>query len=71
VVLVAAADDRLRRRPVEVLFSQGDVSVIAAGLEAGERVVVSDLVPAVEGMLLQVQPDEALAESLDSVGGGS
>jgi len=71
VVLVAAADDRLQRRPVEVLFSQGDVSVIAAGLEAGERVVVSDLVPAVEGMLLQVQPDEALAESLDSVGGGS
>ena len=33
--------------------------MIAEGLEAGERVVVSDLVPAVEGMLLQVQTDEA------------
>ncbi len=66
VVLVADEENRLRRRPVELLFSQGSVSVIASGLEAGERVVLSDLVPAVEGMLLQVQVDEVLAESLNS-----
>ncbi len=71
VVLVADDENRLRRRSVEVLFSQGKVSVISRGLEAGERVVVSDLVPAVEGMLLQVQTDEALSAALAAEGGGS
>jgi hypothetical protein len=68
---VADDDNRLQRRPVEVLFSQGSVSVIAEGLEAGERVVVSDLLPAVEGMLLQVQIDEVLSAELAAEGGAS
>ena len=71
VVLVADAENRLRRRAVELLFSQGSVSVIDSGIEAGEQVVVSDLVPAVEGMLLQLQPDKVLAESLRQQGSGS
>jgi hypothetical protein len=70
-VYVADQDDRLRRRPVKILFSQGDISVIEQGLEAGERVVVTDLVPAVDGMLLQVQLDEALNRSLKAHGKGS
>ena len=61
---VADPEDRLRRRMVEVLFDQGRISVIAEGLEPGERVVVSDLVPAVEGMLLQPQVDDDLAAAL-------
>jgi RND family efflux transporter MFP subunit len=71
VVYVADENSRLRRRPVKILFSQGDVSVIEQGLEAGERVVVSDLVPAVEGMLLQVERDEALNQSLNANGDGA
>lgn len=71
VVLVADDDNRLRRRSVEVLFSQQAVSVIAEGLEPGERVVVSDLMPAVDGMLLEVRTDEALSASLLEQGGGS
>ncbi len=67
-VWVADDDNRLRRRNVKTLFSQGEISVIAEGLEPGERVVVSDLVPAVEGMLLQVQVDEVLNQSLVSAG---
>jgi hypothetical protein len=70
-VYVADQSNRLRRRVVKTLFSQGDVSVIAEGLEPGERVVVSDLVPAVEGMLLQVQVDEVLSRSLANGGNGS
>jgi len=67
-VYVADGENRLRRRSVGVLFSQGMVSVIAAGLEPGERVVVSDLVPAVEGMLLQTEVDEELTASLAALG---
>ena len=70
-VLIADADNRLRRKQVQILFSQGEASVISAGVEAGERVVVSDLVPAVEGMLLQVEVDEVLSNSLKALGSGS
>jgi multidrug efflux pump subunit AcrA (membrane-fusion protein) len=71
VVLIADDENRLRRRSVEVLFSQGEVSVISEGLEAGGRVVVSDLVPAVEGMLLQVKTDESLSAALAGQDAGS
>jgi multidrug efflux pump subunit AcrA (membrane-fusion protein) len=70
-VYVADEDNRLRRRPVKILFSQGDISVVEEGLEPGERVVVTDLVPAVDGMLLQVQLDEELNQSLKAHGTGS
>lgn len=46
------ADDRLERRPVEVAYLVGEQAVIGAGLQPGERVVVSDLSMAIEGMLL-------------------
>jgi RND family efflux transporter MFP subunit len=67
-VYVADADNRLRRREVEVLFSQGDMSAIASGLSPGERVVVSDLVPAAEGMLLRPEMDPAWSEALQALG---
>lgn len=70
-VYLVDKDSRLKRQPVSVLFSQGDLSVIGEGLEPGAKVVVSDLVPAVEGMLLDVQIDEALSASLSSTGDGS
>lgn len=59
-VYIVGDDQRLQARPVDVLFSQGPLSVIAAGVQAGERLVVSDLVPAVPGMLLDAVPDEAM-----------
>ena len=70
-VYVADEDNRLRRRSVKILFSQGDISVVEQGLEPGERVVVTDLVPAVDGMLLHVQLDEELNQSLKAHGTGS
>jgi multidrug efflux pump subunit AcrA (membrane-fusion protein) len=63
-VRVVDADDRLHMRPVEVDFTQGNLAVLKNGVEPGERVVVSDLVPAVEGMLLTPVADEDLAARL-------
>jgi RND family efflux transporter MFP subunit len=57
-------DQRLRRRPVEVLFSQGPVSALKNGLKPGDRIVVSDLVPAVDGMLLAPRIDQTLADEV-------
>ncbi len=64
IVYVADADNRLQRRPVTVEFVQGGLAVIADGLAPEEQVVVTDVVPAVEGMLLDTVPDEALLAAL-------
>ena len=46
------------------------MSVISEGVRPGERVVVSDLVPAVAGMLLAPEVDEALSEEILAGAGG-
>jgi RND family efflux transporter MFP subunit len=57
--IVYRLDDtnRLQVAPVSVQFSLGAVSVIEQGVTAGDTIVVSDLVPAVTGMLLAPVPD--------------
>ncbi len=61
-VHVVGDDGRLKIRPVEVAFVQGEITVLASGLTSGERVVVSDLVPAIEGMrLIPTHDDNLLA----------
>ena len=54
LVYVANGDSRLERRAVEIGLRQADFVTIISGLEEGELVIVSDLSPAVEGMLLRV-----------------
>lgn len=55
-VLLADAEDRLRRRPVRVAMVSADLVVVEEGLEVGDRVVLTDLRPAVEGMRLTPVP---------------
>jgi membrane fusion protein, multidrug efflux system len=64
IVYVADADNRLQRRPVIVKFVQGGLAVIAEGLTPDENIVVTDVVPAVEGMLLDPLLDEPLLAAL-------
>jgi RND family efflux transporter MFP subunit len=59
-VYVAGDDRRLQIRRVSVLFSQGPLSVIDGGIRSGEQIVVSDPIPAVEGMLLNPVSDQVL-----------
>lgn len=68
-VYLAGADDRLMARAVELGPEQGDLVVIEAGLDPGERLVISDLIPAVEGMLLMPQADQATADWLRAQAG--
>jgi RND family efflux transporter MFP subunit len=70
-LLVADADSRLRRRAVRLLYSQGEVSVVEEGLVAGESVVISDLVPVVEGLLLETRVDEQSTAFLRDLGDDS
>ncbi|SDE20546.1 efflux RND transporter periplasmic adaptor subunit [Rhodospira trueperi] len=74
-VYVLDDDDRLEKRRVQVHAVQGDLAVVAHGLTEGDRLVVSDLIPAVEGMLIDPRPDPderarliAAAEARDGQG---
>jgi hypothetical protein len=64
-------DDRLRLRPVTPLARQGDLVVLGEDWPPGTRVVVSDLIPAVAGMRLAPQPDDALAARLAEQAAGA
>jgi hypothetical protein len=57
-------EQRLRLQQVDVLFSQDDWAVIADGVEPGDRVVLSDLIPAVPDMLLDPRVDSGLTAVL-------
>jgi len=63
-VYLADEENRLQARQVELGFGQGEFVTVTAGLEAGERLVVSDPVPAIEGMLLEPRVDETLLARL-------
>ena len=63
-VFVLDGQRRLHRQPVEVLFTQGDIAVINSGLSGGETLIVSDPVPAVEGLLVEPRWDETAQKLL-------
>jgi multidrug efflux pump subunit AcrA (membrane-fusion protein) len=67
---VVNADNRLDIRPVTIRLVQGDLAVVDEGIVPAERIVVSDLIPAVVGMLLKPQPDEALLARLKAEAAG-
>ncbi len=57
-VYISTSDNTLAIRPVEVLFSQGELLVIAQqegnkGIKEGEKLIISDVVPVMEGMPLK------------------
>ncbi|MEM6547467.1 MAG: efflux RND transporter periplasmic adaptor subunit [Pseudomonadota bacterium] len=63
-IFVANAENRLEERSVTVRAVQGDLALIAEGIDFGDRVVVSDVSPAIEGMLL----DPVLAADIGQPG---
>ncbi|WP_022952979.1 efflux RND transporter periplasmic adaptor subunit [Leucothrix mucor] len=61
---VVGADNKLEIRPVTPMMTQGNLVVIADGLSVGDQVIISDLVPVIEG--LPLKPIE-LPEELESL----
>ena len=63
-VYVINDETRLEMRKITIMFSQQGYAVLKNGLKAGERIVTSDLVSALEGMLLEPQPDKKSTRNL-------
>jgi RND family efflux transporter MFP subunit len=68
--LVATAAGKLEKRPVTVDFSIDSISVISGGLEAGDKLVVTDPAVAVPGMAVKPVEDKALREELARIARG-
>ncbi|MEM7237487.1 MAG: efflux RND transporter periplasmic adaptor subunit [Pseudomonadota bacterium] len=65
-VFIANKENRLEARQVQVRAFQGSEALIASGLEFGDRVVMSDISPAIEGMLLDPVVDPSVADQTDT-----
>ncbi|WP_419596734.1 efflux RND transporter periplasmic adaptor subunit [Thiolapillus sp.] len=52
-VYVARPDKRLEIRQIETLYRQGEFVVVKGGLETGENVIVSAVIPVIEGLPLK------------------
>ncbi|QDY98929.1 efflux RND transporter periplasmic adaptor subunit [Nitratireductor mangrovi] len=63
-VYVVDEEERLKIVPVDTGLWQESIVVIREGLAAGDRVVVSDLLPAIEGMRLRPARDAGLEAQL-------
>lgn len=56
-VYLVDKENRLEIRPVDIEFVMGDIVVLKKGFKAGEKLVLTDLVPAIAGMLLNPVED--------------
>ena len=74
-VYVAEADDTLSIRSLDILFTQGNLVVIAdtenAGITAGERVIISDVIPVMHGLPLKVIPADEYENQLARLAAGT
>lgn len=68
---LADDQDQLERRSVSVAWSQNDLAVIDDGLKPGERLILDDLVPAIEGTPLSPTRDDSALETIRTQARGS
>lgn len=65
-VYLVGADQKLEIRAVEVLFTQGDFALISEGLSEGDKVIVNDLIPVIQGMPVAPVTDQRYQDELKS-----
>ena len=51
-VYIAKADNRLEIREVDILHKQGRLVILAGGIEEGEKIIITDVIPVIEGLPL-------------------
>ena len=70
IVYIVGPQNRLERRSVTVDYSQGELVSLKKGITPGEKVIVTDIIPAIGGMLLTPQTDNNLLKSLIALATG-
>lgn len=67
VVHLVDSENRLKKQEVTVEMVMGDLAVIQDGLVAGSTVITTDLVPAIDGMLLEPVVNEELSTLINNL----
>lgn len=57
-VFKVSAENRLERLSLDDIQLQGELALIHAGLTPGDRIITSDVFPAIDGMLVEPKADE-------------
>ncbi|MCP3940883.1 MAG: hypothetical protein GY710_05300 [Desulfobacteraceae bacterium] len=58
-IYLCTKENKLEIRPIKIDFQMEDITVVATGVEPGQILVLTDLIPAVEGMRLKpIQADD-------------
>lgn len=70
-IKVVTEDNRLAFLDAQIAFHHNDTVVLKSSLPVGTRVIVSDISPAIEGMLLRPVEDDVLAGEISSSTGTS
>jgi len=63
-------DNRLKIQDVTVRYLQDNLAVLSGGLRSGSKIVISDLIPAIDGMLLAPVEDATAEKALNSAAHG-
>jgi len=62
-VYVATKDNTLTIRAIEIAYSQGDLVVIKKGLKEGEQLIISDVIPVMQGLpVLKIMAEDYAVE---------
>ncbi len=69
-VYVARPDDRLEIRPVAILYRQGEFVVLKDGVQSGERIIISDVIPVIEGLPLKPVAASDYARQFEAAAAG-
>jgi multidrug efflux system membrane fusion protein len=69
VLHLVGKGQRLTRKEVDVEMVMGDFAIIKEGLAPGDEVILTDLVPAIEGMVVEPRVDREITERLKAFAG--
>ena len=69
-VYVATEEQKLTIREVIIRSLQGELAVIANGLQAGEKIIITDVIPVIEGMPLKLIQATEFEQELQALAAG-
>ncbi len=72
-VYVAKENNQLEIRSVNILYKQGELVIVESGIEEGEKIIITDVIPVIEGLPLKTvlasEFQKQMAEDALGVGG--
>jgi len=63
-VLLMNSDQKLVKKQIDVLYTLNDFVVVKSGIKSGDIIILSDIIPAIDGMKIDPVTDNKLFEKL-------